>query len=148
MNNDFSNLQLAIVRRLKEDPILSGITVLAEDRKDLVNELERAMAELGLCIVVGTAKAGVSNANLQGPVFDRAGITVAVTENTLTNRTPAGLQYDAFFIAVKVAQALHFWRPDEAAWQNKTLIIKEGDDSITEAQSEDLLAYDIHFTIG
>ncbi len=147
MPNELQNLQSSIVERLKGDPMLSQIEILAEDRLDLESAIQLAMAKLGVVLVVQTVDVGVSNPNLPGPCFDAVRFAVAVVENVTLNRAPGSSQLDALSLAISTAKRLHHWRPlDVENWSGYTVLAAEN--TIQYQQSDDVLAYDVNFTLG
>ena len=147
MPNPLQSLQEAIVVRLKEDELLSQVEIMAEDRMDLEAAIQLAMAQLGVVLVVQTVSVGVANPNLPGPNFDSVRFTVAVVENTTLNRAPGSAQLDALSLAIATAQRLHHWRPVEVA-QFSGYTVLAASNTIEYQQSDDVLAYDVNFTLG
>jgi hypothetical protein len=49
----FSDLTTSIVNRLSSAPELAGITILAEDVGDMQTQIDTAMGNIGMCILVG-----------------------------------------------------------------------------------------------
>ena len=98
--------QEQIVELLKDDESVAAVdNIIAEDRKDLINKIQRDLAKLGLCIVVQTLDEKVSNPNLPGPVYDDVTVSVLVHENTLVNR--ARTDTTCRQMAKSVSAALH-----------------------------------------
>lgn len=146
MTNELNTLQSVATDRLKDDPLLSQVEIVSEDRSDLVSTIEMALAKVGVCLVVGTVSAGVTNPNLPGPTFDSIRLTVSVTENVIINRSPGSAQLDAISLALAVARRLHHWRPSGTAFAGFTVLAAKN--TIEYQQSDDLLAYDVNFTLG
>lgn len=146
MSNIVTTLQAAIEARLKEDPQLSAVAIITEDRKDLNTEIETAIAKLGLCIVIGTASLGVSNPNLPGPVFDSVEFSAIVAENVLLNRS-LGSELDAMSAAIAVHEQLHMWRPIGTQFSGY-MVLSEKRRKAIEAIPADEMVYECRFTLG
>ncbi|QBG47825.1 hypothetical protein EGM51_10635 [Verrucomicrobia bacterium S94] len=144
--NELTTLQGAVVERLKGDPLLSRVEIIAEDEQDLSNRIEIAMAKLGACMVVGVATAAVNNPNLPGPQFDGLTFVVSVAENVMLNRTPGSSQLDALSLAMQAHRRLHHWRPVDTGFSNYT--IYSARNAIEPGNSEDLLTFDANFKLG
>ncbi len=98
--------QEQIVELLKADAAVAAVeNIIAEDRKDLINKIQRDLAKLGLSIVVQTLDEKVSNPNLPGPVYDDVTVSVVVHEKPLINR--ARTDTTARQMAKAVSAALH-----------------------------------------
>lgn len=147
MNNPLTSLQDAIAEKLKTEEMLSAVEIITEDRGDLASSIETALAQLGICLIVGVARLGVSNPNAPGPQFDSVSFSVAVTENVTLNRAPGSLQLDALSAAIRISQCLHHWRPIDAA-EFSGMTIMAATDAILYQQEGDLLAYDVNFNLG
>ena len=102
----------------------SGITVICEDDKDLVNGIKTALAKLGLCAIVMEIDGNVSSENLPGPVFDDLLISVVVYENTIINRSKTDLT--AKKAAKLICQQLHLKRVDGCMLRSKGFKQQDG----------------------
>lgn len=147
MDNPLQSFQSAIVEHLKGDALLSQVEILAEDRMDLESAIQLAMAKLGVVLVVQTVSVGVTHPNLPGPHFDAVKFTVVVGENTTLNRAPGSLQLDAISLAIATAQRLHHFRPIDVA-QFAGYTVLAASNTIEYQPSDDVLAYDVNFTLG
>ena len=105
-----STLRAAVVAELKAHAPLASVSILEEKKLDLANEIEQAVAKLGLCCVVLTPVAAVAHPNAPGPVLDPARVVVAVFENVLIHRAAADA-LSASDAAEEVLQRLHGWTP-------------------------------------
>jgi len=94
-----------IVALLKGTACLSDLTIIAEERQDLVTTVNTSLAKLGLCIIVQTLSAKVTKPNKPGPVYDDVKVSVVIYENVLINRSKS--ERTAMSVAEDVSAALH-----------------------------------------
>lgn len=97
--------QERIVALLQGTANLSDLTIIAEDRKDLLNTINTSLAKLGLCAVVQTISAKVTKPNKPGPVYDDVRMSVVVYENPTINRSKS--DRTAQSVAEDISEALH-----------------------------------------
>ncbi len=109
---------------LADGELTSGITVICEDDKDLVNGIKTALAKLGLVAIVMEIDGNVISENLPGPVFDDLLISVVVYENTLINRAKTDLT--AKKAAKLICRQLHHKRVDDCMLRSKGFKKQEG----------------------
>lgn len=106
------DLQAAVAGRIRALPALAPegecrVQVLVEDAKDLENELNRALAKLGvgITILTPTWKRG---ADIYEIVVT---LDVEVVEAPAINRGPAGLQITSLDLCQILQAGLHRWVP-------------------------------------
>ncbi|HTG44936.1 MAG TPA: hypothetical protein VK633_10430 [Verrucomicrobiae bacterium] len=114
----FDDLQSALVARLNWDAYFSeptiGVTALAENRMDLLSELDIALAKGGLAVVVAITRV----------ILDEHGaalvtITLQVHEIPLINRAASGTQKTALGVLVKAKSLWDKpWSPDPDVWSH------------------------------
>lgn len=129
--------QEAAVERLQSLEIFDGVPVLSRLTADLVNEIDRAVAELGLCVLVlpPLPSGGMPKALL--PTFARIDWAVRVIEDPLLNT----LELDAYTAAEAVLVALHGWRPDVPGIGKVEMLAEPIEDN-----SADALVFDCKLT--
>jgi hypothetical protein len=138
-----AQLQEQVVDRLKRDEYLAEISIMAEERKDLVQQIDLSLKKLGVVIVVQTVEANVTHSSLPGPVFDSLKFSVEVIENPLFNRSGSGTHKPALEIAVRIAQRLHHFLPPGSSG---TIMCDSR--TIQLAEDPQYLIYDVNFFIG
>jgi hypothetical protein len=85
--NILYDTQKQIVDILKEDSVLSSITILAENSKDIDYEISEALGKQGLVAVVMTPKANyIGNYEDKLLAFELDELTIQVVENVTVNR--------------------------------------------------------------
>lgn len=108
-----ADLRQAAVLRLQAVPEFSGVAVLAEDRLDLVTEINKAVATgKGLVVTVATGSEKFRQGANPKPVAE-VELVVEVGENPMVNRAPTGARLPASDAAALVVRALHHfpWTP-------------------------------------
>jgi hypothetical protein len=129
--------QEAIVKLLERNAALSDLTIIAENRLDLVTAINTSMAKLGLCVIVQTLEAAVLHPAKPGPVFDAQKFSVVVHEQPTLNRGKT--DRTAQSVAEQVAVALHHQRIE-----NDTLMCL----GIFYQQDSNFLTYAVDFKTG
>jgi hypothetical protein len=109
----------------------SGIKVICEDDKDLVNGLSIALAKLGLVAVVFEVDGNVTSENLPGPVFDDLLLSVVVYEVPMINRKKTDLT--AKKAAKLICQQLHHKRVDGSMLRSKGFKKQDADSQLVYA---------------
>jgi hypothetical protein len=104
-------IQARIVAILQGTAALADLTILAEDRKDLITAISSSLAKLGLCAIVQTISAKVTKPNLPGPVYGELRFSVVVYENVMINRSK--FDRTAQDVAELISEALHQQRIGE-----------------------------------
>ena len=133
--------QEQIVEMLKDNDSVAAVeNIIAEDRQDLVNKIQRDLAKLGICIVVQTLDEKVTHPNLAGPVYDDCTVSVLVYENVLINRSKTDTTCRQ--IAKAISSALHQQRLDGGT--GKMLLSK----GIFYQQDSKVLTYAVDFIIS
>ena len=88
------------------------IPVLVETLKDIVNELDRRLARLGLAVIILTPNCSTRlRAPGLYPAWDRVEIVASVIENVTINRGGGGIGQPASLVAEACAFYLHGWAP-------------------------------------
>ena len=108
MNNapsDFETMQNDIARILRETAVLSDLTIIPEQKQDLLNEIDIALGQIGMAVIVQTLNMTVKHPELPGPHFDALGLSVVVNENVLINRNTT--DRTALRVAHEISKALH-----------------------------------------
>ena len=105
------NLQISIANRLSSQPFLAGCPIVVETDKDILNQIQTALAKLGVCVIVSTPDSGVSSPNALYPYFSRINIVVRVVEMPTLNRGANGLGLTAYDVSEFCAVAIHQWSP-------------------------------------
>jgi hypothetical protein len=126
-------LQNAVIARLEStDPSLApalipanghAIPFLSEQRGDLVNKIQNAVAKIGLVVIVLTPKAIMINPNAPG-LDQMAPILVQVQETGIVNKGATGSQISALEMVVFVMKRIHFWSHDLYAAEPDTMRVK------------------------
>lgn len=141
--NILTTLQEEAVEFLRAHSALAEIDSIAEDRKDLLTAINTAVKKLGICLVINTAQANVTNPNLSGPHFDQIRFSVDVVENVTLNRAASGSGVTALNAAVEVCKALHHKRPTIGGGA-----IYCDNPTIEYRDDRALLVYRVNFKIG
>lgn len=131
-----SEYQQLVATKIQGIDGFAGVPVLTEIKGDLVNEVEMAIAKLGLCILVLTPT--MRNDEPEALAINlSADLVVQVMENPQINRGAGGTGLAAVDVAVTVAQELHYFQA--GLWSTLRF---EGLELVEEAQS---IAYQILF---
>ena len=131
------------MQQLRQDPQLAQLDILHEERKDLINSMNRQLATLGLCIVVNSVAESCSSINTTRPIFDKVAFSVQCIENVLINRQAGHLQLPCKAVAKMVVQALWHFRPADFGGT-----VYPTDPAITFIDDRSLLVYRANFKIG
>lgn len=110
-DNELSQLQADALEFIRAHETLASVDAMTEERKDLTNEINKALRSLGLVLVINTAVANATRPNQPGPTFDQIQFSVDVIENVLLNRAATGSGIPALSAAYEVARALHWKQP-------------------------------------
>ena len=144
-----ADLRTAAAALLSADAYFSDVTVLTEQKANIDNEIERALATLteknskiGVVAVVITPLAAISQPNLPGPYLDPITLVVHIEESVTINNGATGTLKPASDIAEKVLSVLHRVVPTGFA---RPLIADRNAISAAEPVLGDL-AYDVRFT--
>lgn len=140
--NQLKSLQEVLVEQLKTDERLAALNIIPEDKHDLATTISTALSQLGLCLVVQTVSAGISNPNLSTPMFDSIAFAVEVWENKLLNQ-----ELDAMSTAVAVVDALYHFRPVGVAVFGG-MMINPAPATLTPIPHPDLVGLAVNFTLG
>ncbi len=104
---NLEDLRASVVRRLESLPALAGVPVIAEDRMNVVTEIQKALGQGGgLVVTVGTGGAKGAAPNDPLPQAD-VEVVVEVAEVPAVNRGAAGSKIPADTAAVIAVCALH-----------------------------------------
>lgn len=146
MASVLTTLQDQIVTRLEAQTFFSAapaITVLAENRRDLLTVLATNLAKLGICVVVGTPSAKQDTPSKHSPPhFSRISVVTAIFENVMLNRAASGSGQPGSLVAEAVAYYLTGFVP--AILGNALLI--EGIDPV---ENDRYAVHEVtHFTGG
>lgn len=125
------------MERLQSLAVFDGVPILSRLTGDLLNEIERAVGELGLCILVLPPLPAASLPKAPLPTFRRMDWVVRVIEDPLINV----LELDAYTAAEAVLIALHGWRP----MVNGVGALAQGENPIEDNSAEGLV-FDCSFT--
>lgn len=82
----FEELQSAVRDVLTADSWFSSLPVLVEARGDVEQELQRALNELGLSVVISTPQSRQSSDNAKRPLVEVT-VLVSLAEMPMTNQT-------------------------------------------------------------
>jgi hypothetical protein len=96
-------LQQALVARLAREPHYTGVPLHYENSLDILNEIDRAVDALGLCVVVMTPEWRDESPNIPYPVADETRVSAVVTENPVVNRSETGVRIPGGVIAWRLA---------------------------------------------
>jgi len=114
----FSDIQQHIYDRLKDATALDGldyfasVDVIQEDQGDVLTAINKAIAGLGLVVVIHLADADCDKPNVPGPYLDSVRTAIDVAENVTLNRT--GDSYKTINQVVEhVLLYLHHYKPDD-----------------------------------
>jgi len=132
-------MQEVMVDRLQADPYFDDLTVLHQKKHDIQNEIDTAIASLGICVVIVTPSADIGKSrDVLPPYFDAIDFIVRVQESVITNQTGKS----SLAVAEHVLALLHNWRPDgvyEALYAVSPTI-----QMVDHPDAAGLLIYDIH----
>ena len=134
-----------------EEPMTGKIPVVTEHIGDIESAIQRAISQIGICVIVLTATAGMEFQDALDPYL-KIDITVAVQEQVTLNRGPTGTGFNAIQVACVVAALLHNWTPPVYDAQNtkigaSSIIGKTNDfiNLIPDNQGKGLLMYNVEF---
>ena len=83
--SDIVQFQNDCALQLLSKVTLNGVTILTVDRQDIVNEIQRALSELGTAIIIGTPK-GTNEAPNSPGLQEMLTVNAVVMENVVLNR--------------------------------------------------------------
>ena len=105
-------IQQTAANRLMADPFFSDLKVVTENISDIENEIERAIASLGIVVIVVTPTASVRQMkDAPGPYFEDIRIVVQVSESVTLNRSAQGTNKTALQVAEYALAVLHGFQP-------------------------------------
>jgi hypothetical protein len=116
----FDDLLTKLVERLNWDAFFSdpdkGVRVIAENRMDLLNEVDVALAKLGMAVVVAITRVTPDETGAYGGAIVVT-VTLQAHEIPLINRAESGTQKTAQQILVKSKSLWDRpWTPDRDVW--------------------------------
>lgn len=131
-------LQQEIAARLEADAFFADVQVLTQKVQDLDSEIERALATLGVSVVILTPNADVTNGDLQGPRLDPIRVVIACAETPVLNA--AGPR--ALACAERALALLHHWTPDSLSVPlvGRSLVLADPQPGMT--------AHNVEFTVA
>jgi hypothetical protein len=101
-----SALQQALVKRLQQEAHYAPVTILYENSLELLNEIDRALAELGIAILIMTPEWKDESPNIPTVILDDLTVVAEVQENPLINRSESGSRIPGGVIAWRCAKDL------------------------------------------
>jgi hypothetical protein len=109
-----SDLQTEITALIAADAALAAarLSAVAQNRKDVVGEVNERVAKIGICAIVITPKARADGAAACGPLVSIEAV-VRVAEKPVVNRARAG-HVTALDAAERIAVLLHAVTPASA----------------------------------
>ncbi len=134
-------IQQDIADRLLADPYFSDIPVIPEILKDVENEVERAVKQIGAMVLIVTPVASITLSKDAPPYFDEIDIVCRCSEHVILNRSPDGTGKHVLSIAEHVLVVLHHYAPSniiEMVYSNAPSIRLVADPT-------GLLSYDCRF---
>ena len=109
----FSALQQALVARLKQeqgdeddDRYPSALSILYDEKLEIENEIDQAVASIGAYLLVMTPNAQDNSPGVPIPSLDQIDIIIQAIENPLINRAEGGLEIPGGRLAWLVAEDL------------------------------------------
>jgi|GEM_PF-2312943 len=146
MASTLSTLQSQAVTRLQAQTFFKStpvITVLAENRKDIVTEVQKLIGKIGIVCIIGTPRARQDTPQKYSPPhFSRIELVTQIVENVIVNRAASGSGQPGSLVAEAVAYYLTGWAP--AILGNALLI-----ESIEPIEDERYVIYEVtNFTGG
>ena len=134
----FAQLKTLAVDRLLADEYFASIPVLDERVQELDNVIDRAVADLGLCVFCTVPNMAVQNPNLPGPYFSEVDLIFRVFERPILNSLADGDGggKTGLETAATIAGLMHLWIPDSA----KEPVVVE---RIALGNDPDRVAYDV-----
>lgn len=103
-----TELQEAALSIMQSDSYYARITLLSEQRGDIRNQIQVALAKLGICCIVMTPEAVCENSNAPGPMFNPLTLSIDVVEFVLKNRGDQGSGQAASDVAEHTLWLLHY----------------------------------------
>lgn len=135
-----STIQQSVVTRLQSDGYFANIPIFSEKIGDIQNQIDTALASLGICVIVMTVTARVEHPNEPGPYFSDIKVVVRVTENVLANQSPTGTQKAASDVIEAVCGMIHQYSAD-----NKVCLTCAEDAIALVPDPSENLTYDAEF---
>lgn len=121
MSDLLSDAQTVLQTRFRAQDYFSGITILTQDEGDIENKIARALAALGVSVILLMADADDIEVNLPHPYFNNVALIAQIAENVAINRANAGYK-----TALQLAQAVTFYaHHHNAADDNNEVFIAE-----------------------
>lgn len=108
MSGVLTDVQGEALAILRSDLYYAQIALLSEQLGEIRNEIQRALAKLGLCAIVLTPEATFQHTQAPGPILDPLSLTVEIVEFVTKNRGASGTQIPASDAAEHTAWLLHF----------------------------------------
>ncbi len=115
------------------------IPIISENRKDVVNEIERNVGKLGICVIISTPLARAGQKAV--PHFERIEVNASIIENVIVNRSSAGSGQPAALVAEAVAYYL-------TGYSNNTFGNKMLLDSLVPIELDQFIAFNVVFFTG
>lgn len=116
------------------------IPVLIELRLDILSEIERRLARLGLAVVIATPRLSTSS-HTGKLLWDRLEVDVSVLENVVINRSASGIGQPAPLVAEAAAFALHGFEPSSSGYKLYC-------SAVTPESDAQILIYNVRFFTG
>jgi len=125
MSNDpLKDIQEEVAAVLVADPYFSGVPVINERKGDILNDIERNLGKLGICVVIETITGRPEHGSI-GSYSLSLNVGVTVTENVLINQSASGTRKPASEMVARIMCVLNPNRVGVPAWVERFALVND-----------------------
>jgi hypothetical protein len=102
MSNDpLKDIQRELSGVITADSYFTGIPIITEARGDILNQIQRALGKLGICVIIETLTGRPEHASA-GSYLIELNVGLTVTENVLINQGSTGTRKPASEVVARI----------------------------------------------
>jgi hypothetical protein len=125
MSNDpLKDIQDEVKNVLTAHSYFTGVEIITERKGDILNEIERNLGKLGICVVVETIT-GKPEYGAIGSYSLDLNVGITVTENVLINQGATGTRKPASEMVAMIMCLLNPNRPGVPAWVEQFSLVND-----------------------
>lgn len=118
------DIQDAIAKALTKEPFFANIPVITEAKGDVLNQIERAIAKLGICVVIETLTGKTDTMGVGAYSLDlKVGVTIS--EMVVINQGNSGTKKSASQVVAMILCLLNPSRSASPAYADTFVLVND-----------------------
>ena len=118
------DIQEAIAKALKKEPFFANVPVITEAKGDVLNQIERAIAKIGISVVIETLTGKPETMGVGAYSLDlKVGVTVS--ENVVINQGASGSKKTASQVVAMILCLLNPSRTASPAYAENFVLVND-----------------------